>query len=70
MTEIKEQAISLIRRIPDKNMTYVMGFLKNMEALAEQEDSREKKMEKFFSAAGKVQIDSDAIDRLRSESMI
>ena len=70
MTEIKEQAISLIRRIPDKNMTYVMGFLKNVEALAMQEDSREKKMEKFFSAAGKIQIDSDAIDRLRSESMI
>ena len=70
MTEMKEQAVNLIRRIPDKDMTYVLSILKNVDAIAVQESSQEKRMEKFFSAAGKIHIDADAIDRLRSESMI
>ena len=70
MTVIKEQVIELVRRMPDENMTYILGILKNVEALTIQEPQRDEKMEMFFSAAGKIHIDSDAIDRLRSESMI
>ena len=70
MTELKEQAISLICGMPDENMTYILGILKNVEALTAQERGPDKKMANFFAAAGKVQIDSDAIDKLRHESMV
>ena len=53
MTEIKEQAISLIRRIPDKNMTYVLAILKNIEALTMQEANWE---DPFYSEENQAQI--------------
>ena len=41
MTEMKEQAVNLIRRIPDKNMTHVMAFLRNAETLDLQDNETE-----------------------------
>ena len=69
MTEMKEQAITLILRMPDEQMSYVMEVLTNVESMATQ-GQRTDKLKPFFSLAGKVQIDPKAIDHLRKESMI
>lgn len=68
MSETKAKAIDMILRIPDENMTYVIGFLQHLER--EKEARKTRKMQAFFSAAEAVQVDSDAIANLREESMI
>ena len=70
ISEGKERAIDIILRIPDESMNHVIGILRNVEALTVDADHRLHKMERFFSAANNIQIDSNAIDSLRGESMI
>ena len=73
MSENQAKAMDIILRIPDESMAYVIGVLQNLEALAERPvpmGSKAGKMQAFFSAAGKVRVDADAIASLREESMI
>lgn len=39
MTQIKERAVEMIRRMPDDNMVYVINILQNLEAMTMDKDA-------------------------------
>ena len=70
MSESKAKAIDIILRIPDESMTYVIGVLQNLEGLALKPARKTRTMQAFFSAAGQVQVDAEAITDLREERLL
>lgn len=48
MTQMKERAVEMIRRMPDDNMLYVVNILQNLEAMSVNKDTdKEQAMEAF-----------------------
>ena len=62
MTQIKQQAIDIIQRMPDKSMVFVVRMLSDIEANPGIQKPN-KPMENFFAAAGKINIDKDAVEK-------
>ena len=67
ITEMREQAVDMINRIPDEKMIFVLGILQDLTAMTENNMIQG---EDFFSLAGNIDVDADAVDELRSVSMI
>ena len=69
MTQIKQQAVDMINRIPDESMVFVLGILKNVEAMTERREAGSE-LSDFFSLAGNIDIDEDSVNRFRSISTL
>ena len=67
MTQMKEQAVKMIYDIPDDKMIFVLGILQDLTALTEE---RRAEGEDFFSIAGNIDIDAEAVEELRMASMV
>ncbi|MBR0149082.1 MAG: hypothetical protein IJM23_07790 [Lachnospiraceae bacterium] len=67
MTQMKEQAVKMIHDIPDDKMIFVLGILQDLAALTEEHQTED---EDFFSLAGNIDIDAEAVEELRAVSMV
>ncbi|MCM1182024.1 MAG: dihydrodipicolinate reductase [Roseburia sp.] len=72
MTQMKEKAVELIRRMPDDNMLYVINILQNLEAMtADKASDREQAMDAYqdiLKFKGRLPKDFDA-DKELAEAM-
>lgn len=69
MTQMKQQAVEMIRRIPDENMVFILGILQNIEEMTNQR-AGEDSLESFRAAARNISIDQEAVEQYRLENMV
>lgn len=73
MTEAREMAINEIRRMPESSIKYIMEIINGINGLYDTTVSDDPmKMQRDFvnETAGKIEIDEDAVNDLRTRSMI
>ena len=69
MSEIKQQAITLIDQIPEEEFSFVFTILQNIVTMLEVK-SESGNLQKFKAAAGNVEIDAEAVENYRMANMI
>lgn len=73
MTEAREMAINEIRRMPESSIKYIMEIINGINGLYNTTVSDDAmKMQKEFvnETAGKIEIDEDAVNDMRTRSVI
>lgn len=73
MTEAREMAINEIRRMPESSIKYIMEIINGINGLYNTTVSDDvMKMQKEFvnETAGKIEIDEDAVNDMRTRSVI
>ena len=70
MTAMKEQAVQIIDRLPDERMPQIIIILENLASLTGTGRPKKGKMKNLLAAAGKIDIDGEAVEELRRESII